>query len=52
MAKVPAIFVIGKREAEEGSVSIRRLGAQGQTVKSVDEAIAELVSEAVPPDLR
>ncbi len=52
VAKVPAIFVIGKREAEEGSVSIRRLGAQGQTVKSVEEAIAELVSEAVPPDLR
>ncbi len=52
VAKVPAIFVIGKREAEEGSVSVRRLGAQGQTVMSVEEAIAALVSEAVPPDLR
>ncbi len=52
VAKVPAIFVIGKREAEEGSVSVRRLGAQGQTVMSVEEAIAALASEAVPPDLR
>ncbi len=52
VAKVPAIFVIGKREAEDGSVSIRRLGAQGQTVLSVDEAIAGLVTEATPPDLR
>ncbi|MCF6326899.1 MAG: threonine--tRNA ligase [Devosiaceae bacterium] len=52
VAKVPAIFVIGKREAEEGTVSVRRLGAQGQTVLGVDEAIAMLVDEATPPDLR
>ncbi|HHG90386.1 MAG TPA: threonine--tRNA ligase [Devosia sp.] len=52
VAKVPAIFVIGKREAEEGTVSVRRLGAQGQTVLSVDEAIAALTEEALPPDLR
>ncbi len=52
VAKVPAIFVIGKREAEEGTVSVRRLGAQGQTVLGVDEAIAQLIDEATPPDLR
>ncbi len=52
VAKVPAIFVIGKREAEEGTVSVRRLGAQGQNVMSVDEAIAALKEEALPPDLR
>ncbi len=52
VAKVPAIFVIGKREAEEGTVSVRRLGAQGQTVLSVSEAIASLAEEALPPDLR
>jgi threonyl-tRNA synthetase len=52
VAKVPAIFVIGKREAEEGTVSVRRLGTQGQSVLSVDEAIASLVEEALPPDLR
>ncbi len=52
VAKVPAIFVIGKREAEEGTVSVRRLGMQGQTVLSVGEAIANLAEEALPPDLR
>ncbi len=52
VAKVPAIFVIGKREAEEGTVSVRRLGAQGQTVVPVEEAIAALLDEATPPDLR
>ncbi|VAW18333.1 Threonyl-tRNA synthetase [hydrothermal vent metagenome] len=52
LAKVPAIFVIGKREAEDGTVSVRRLGQQGQKVLAADEAIAELVNEATPPDLR
>lgn len=51
VAKVPAIFVIGKREADEGTVSVRRLGEQGQKVVSVDEAIAAIKAEAVPPDL-
>ncbi len=51
VAKVPAMFVIGKREAEEGTVSVRRLGDRGQTVMGVDEAIAALVEEATPPDL-
>ncbi|MCF6301887.1 MAG: threonine--tRNA ligase [Devosiaceae bacterium] len=52
VAKVPAIFVVGKREAEEGTVSVRRLGAQGQTVVPVEEAIMALLEEATPPDLR
>ncbi len=51
-AKVPAIFVVGKREAEEGAVSIRRLGSQGQSVKNAEEAIREIIQEATPPDLR
>ncbi|MCF6343811.1 MAG: threonine--tRNA ligase [Devosiaceae bacterium] len=51
-AKVPAIFVVGKREAEEGTVSIRRLGSQGQSVKNAKEAIKEIIQEATPPDLR
>ena len=32
LAKVPVMLVVGKREAEEGKVSIRRLGSQDQTV--------------------
>ncbi|MES2498580.1 MAG: threonine--tRNA ligase [Pseudomonadota bacterium] len=52
LAKVPALLVVGKREAEEGTVAIRRLGEQAQTVLTIDEAIAALVAEATPPDLR
>ena len=51
LAKVPALLVVGKREAEEGTVAIRRLGSQGQEVLSLDEAVAMLKREAMPPDL-
>jgi len=51
LAKVPALLVIGKREAEEGTVAVRRLGEQQQKLLSLDEAIAALVAEATPPDL-
>jgi threonyl-tRNA synthetase len=44
--------VVGKKEAETHSVSVRRLGKDGQTVLPTDEAIAALVEEAVPPDVR
>ncbi|CAN1557565.1 ThrS Threonyl-tRNA synthetase [Caulobacteraceae bacterium] len=52
VAKVPAIAVVGRKEAEEGRVAIRRLGSQEQTVVSVEEAIRILTEEATPPDLR
>ena len=52
MAKVPVLLVAGKREAEEGTVSVRRLGSQKQEVMSLDAAVQTLVDEAVPPDLR
>ena len=51
-AKVPVMLVAGKREAEERKVSIRRLGSQEQTVMALDEAVAMLAKEAVPPDIR
>lgn len=50
--KVPLMFVVGKREAEEGTVSVRRLGTEGQKVMPAQEAIADLLAEIVPPDLR
>jgi threonyl-tRNA synthetase len=40
------------REAEEGTVSIRRLGSQGQSVADFATALSELKAEATPPDLR
>jgi threonyl-tRNA synthetase len=52
LAKVPVLLVVGKREAEEGTVAIRRLGDPQQRVVSLDEAIAMLREEATPPDLR
>ncbi len=52
LAKVPHLLVVGKREAEEGSVAIRTLGEKDQKVMPLDEAIAMLTLAATPPDLR
>lgn len=52
VAKVPVLLVVGKREAEEGKVAIRRLGSQAQQIVTLDEAVAMLRDEATPPDLR
>jgi threonyl-tRNA synthetase len=51
LAKVPVLLVVGKREAEEGAVSVRRLGSQEQKVLPLDAAITGIAAEAVPPDL-
>lgn len=51
LAKVPVILVVGRREAAEGTVNMRRLGSQDQHPMRLDAAIAALVAEAVPPDL-
>jgi threonyl-tRNA synthetase len=51
LAKVSAIAVVGRREAEEGMVAIRRLGSDGQTVVSLAQAAKLLASEAMPPDV-
>ncbi|MBO42802.1 MAG: threonine--tRNA ligase, partial [Rhodospirillaceae bacterium] len=45
-AKVPILFVVGNREAEEGTVAIRRLGGKQQEVLALDEAINRLNEEA------
>ncbi len=52
LAKVPALLVVGKKEAETKAVSIRRLGSDGQKVMPLAEAIASLVDEATPPDVK
>ena len=52
LAKVPVMLVVGKREAEEKAVSVRRLGSQEQQVMKLDAAIEMLADEAVPPDQR
>jgi len=52
LAKVPVILVCGKREAEEATVNIRRLGSRDQVSMSLEEAIASLRDEASPPDAK
>ncbi|HVG50568.1 MAG TPA: threonine--tRNA ligase [Xanthobacteraceae bacterium] len=52
LAKVPALLVVGKKEAADRMVSIRRLGSEKQQVMALDEALAMLADEAVPPDER
>ena len=51
-AKVPAMAVVGKREAEEGTVALRRLGGKNQEVLALDALASRLSEEALPPDLR
>ena len=51
LQKVPFLLVVGKREAEEGTVAIRRLGEQQQRVLPLGEAVALLRAEATAPDL-
>jgi len=53
LAKVPLLLVVGKREAEEGTVALRRLGSdEHQKIMSLDEVAAMIANEAIPPDLR
>ena len=52
LAKIPAILAVGKKEAETHSVSVRRLGSEGQKVSPTAEAIAALLDEATPPDIK
>jgi threonyl-tRNA synthetase len=53
LAKVPLLLVVGKREADEGTVAVRRLGSdEHQKVMGLDEAIGLFSAEALPPDMR
>ncbi|MBT3811094.1 MAG: threonine--tRNA ligase [Rhodospirillaceae bacterium] len=48
-AHVPAIFVVGRREAEEGTVAVRRLGSKEQEVLALGDAVGKLSAEAESP---
>src|SRR5579883_3096815 len=52
LAKVPALLVVGRKEAAERTVSVRRFGKEEQQVMGLDAALAALAAEAVPPDVR
>jgi threonyl-tRNA synthetase len=52
LAKVPLLLVVGKREAEQATVALRRLGSEEhQKMMSLDDAVAMISAETVPPDL-
>jgi threonyl-tRNA synthetase len=52
LAKVPVLLVVGRKEAAERTISIRRLGSPDQTSMPLDDALRALGDEAVPPDVR
>ena len=52
LERVPVIFVVGRKEAEAGTVAMRRLGGAAQEVLGLDAAITALAEEAMPPDLK
>ena len=49
LAKIPALLVVGKREAENKTVAVRRLGAKDQEILELGQAVARLSAEARPP---
>jgi threonyl-tRNA synthetase len=51
LAKAPIIAVVGRREAEEGKVALRRFGSEGQSILTLEEAVKTLALEASPPDV-
>ena len=52
LTKVPVILAVGQREVAERTLSVRRLGEKDSTVAPLEDVVAELRAEAVPPDLR
>ena len=51
LAHVPVLAVVGRKEAENRTVALRRLGGDAQEVIGLEEAVARLAAEATPPDL-
>ncbi len=52
VAKVPVILACGMQEVENRTATVRRLGQKETQVAALDQLIADLTAEAMPPDLR
>jgi threonyl-tRNA synthetase len=52
LAHVPVMAVVGRKEAEQRTVALRRLGGEAQETLGLDEAVARLAAEATPPDVK
>ncbi|MCZ6511956.1 MAG: threonine--tRNA ligase [Alphaproteobacteria bacterium] len=49
LAHVPAMLVVGRREADDGTVAVRRLGAKNQEILALEDAVGQLSVEAASP---
>jgi threonyl-tRNA synthetase len=47
--KIPVILVVGDKEQEQRSVTMRRIGSKDQVSLSLDDAIHSLVMESKAP---
>ena len=52
VGKVPVILAVGRKEVEERTVTVRRLGEKQTRVEALDDVAAALAAERIPPDLR
>ncbi|MFT5060874.1 MAG: threonyl-tRNA synthetase, partial [Polaromonas sp.] len=52
LGKVPVILAVGRKEVEDRTVTIRRLGEKQTSVMALDELVSLLALEATPPDIR
>jgi threonyl-tRNA synthetase len=52
LAHVPVLAVVGRKEAEQRTVALRRLGGSSQEVLPLEAAVRRLADEAAPPDLK
>ncbi len=52
LAHVPVMAIVGRKEAENRTVALRRLGGAAQDVLPLDEAVRRLAEEATPPDVK
>ena len=52
LAKTPNLLVVGRKEAENRTITLRKLGVERQETLALDAAVSMLSAEAVPPDLR
>ncbi|HEY3847281.1 MAG TPA: threonine--tRNA ligase, partial [Acetobacteraceae bacterium] len=52
LTHVPVLAVVGRKEAENRTVALRRLGGAAQEIVPLAAAVARLAAEATPPDLK
>ncbi|GFE65893.1 threonine--tRNA ligase [Litoreibacter roseus] len=52
VSKVPVILAVGKKEVEDTTVTVRRLGEKQTSVQSLADVVAGVAADATPPDLK